>query len=307
MEEAKGFFGALIFLVAGWLMWRSGSRDRSLIRGTATSRIATAALGFAELRGTARPANEAVLRDPVTGQRCLWFKVVTEERSWSKPTKWRVVKSANSSRPFVLEDDSGRCAIEPEEAGIDENEPCQTVQERWSLRHKIWRIEDGDPLYALGHLQKVAAVARRMGAVAEPEIGTQEANVATAGVLRAWKQDQRQLLSKFDANADGRIDESEWEAARTAARAQAETDLKAAKTAAAQADAAQVDARVELAADITHRMTRPRDSRPFLVSKHGEASLSRRRFGRSFFGAIVFFLAAAYLLTALARCAGAIK
>jgi hypothetical protein len=307
MEELKAFLGALIFLVAGWFLWRRGSRDRSLIRGTATSRIATAPLGFAELAGTARPANDAALRDPVTGQRCLWFKVVTEERSWSKPTKWRVVKSANSSRPFVLEDDSGRCAIEPEEAGIDEHNPCQTVQERWSVRHRIWRIEDGDPLYALGQLQKIAQTARRNAAAAEPELGTQEVNVATAGVLRAWKQDQRQLLAKFDANADGRIDESEWEGARSAALAQAAASLKSAKAAGAQAEAERIEARLELAADITHRMIKPPDARPFLVSKHGEASLSRRRFGNSFAGAIVFFLAAAYLLTALARCVGAVK
>ena len=135
----------------------------------------------------------------------------------------------------------------------------------------------------------------------------QEANVATAGVLRAWKQDQRQLLARFDTNADGRIDEPEWETARSAARVQAEASLKALKVAGAHAEAAVLEARIELAASITHRMTKPRDSRPFLVSKHGEASLSRRRFGTSFFGAIMFFLAAAYLLTALARCVGAVK
>jgi hypothetical protein len=45
-----------------------------------------------------------------------------------------------------------------------------------------------------------------------------------AAKLVAWKADQATLLARFDANHDGRIDPTEWEQARAAARTEVEQD-----------------------------------------------------------------------------------
>src|SRR5262249_12907820 len=45
---------------------------------------------------------------------------------------------------------------------------------------------------------------------------------ATLEKLRAWKQDQAQLLARFDANHDGHLDGAEWEAARSSAAREAQ-------------------------------------------------------------------------------------
>jgi hypothetical protein len=46
-------------------------------------------------------------------------------------------------------------------------------------------------------------------------------------VLKGWKQDQAELLRRFDNNADGHIDEVEWQAARQTAHRQVLADRAA--------------------------------------------------------------------------------
>jgi hypothetical protein len=68
--------------VSGYLMWRRSMKVGKLSAGTATSKIATAAKGFVELSGIARPFNDIPLNDPIQSRPCIWFHVITEEKSW---------------------------------------------------------------------------------------------------------------------------------------------------------------------------------------------------------------------------------
>ena len=129
--------GATFF---GYLAWRSGSRASSLMRGTATAKISTAAKGYAEVQGRASSPSESSLRDPITHEPCVWFAIETEEFSILDKFRWKTVKTARSSRPFVIDDGSARCLISPAEVSLDVRGENTIVKERWDLRHKVWWI-----------------------------------------------------------------------------------------------------------------------------------------------------------------------
>lgn len=269
-DEVQVFAFAAITAVSGYLMWRRNMRAANLIEGTATSRVASAAKGYVELAGTARGAGGKPVRDPIQFLGCLWYNVVTEKRSmWSRNRDWSVERREVSSEPLALQDDSGSCLITPGEAKIDEEQdPDVIVKESSTRRHKIWRIHDGDPLYALGFLER-----------REPALAG-----AQGELLRVWKRDQAKLIERFDGNGDGHIDAAEWERARHAALERAAADAAAAPD-----------------AHIHYQLRRPGDDRPLLVASRTEAEVSRRVTWRSRLGLAMFVGGTLYVLFALQR------
>jgi hypothetical protein len=283
--------------VFGYLAWRRGSRASSLVRGTATANIATAAKGFAEVQGIASAAVSGPLRDPITHQPCVWFAVETEKFSFDK-FRWKPVKSATSSRPFVIDDDTGRCLVSPTDAEIDKRGENTIVKDAWNLRHKVWWIREGDPVYAIGYLRRADAATIGAMTAGNGDSASELVLMERATqILRAWKRDPRQL-AKSDANRDGRIDDQEWEATRRAARAQAEADSKDRDVPRWNPDDAAPRA------DVTHLMSKPPDGRPFLLSAHGEASVVSRSRSRSFWGLVFFLIGVVTLLSVLHGCLG---
>ncbi|MBX3693996.1 MAG: hypothetical protein KF790_02355 [Steroidobacteraceae bacterium] len=288
VDDLQVFVGALAIGASGYLMWRRNMRALALIEGTATSRVATAAKGYVELSGTARGAGEPPVRDPIQREACLWFKVVTERR---RNNEWQVERRESSTQALALEDDSGSCLIIPGEAQIDEEQdPDAIIRDGSSRRHRIWRIRDGDPLYALGFLE------RRSPPLAGLAHGSVAAEHAVIELLRVWKRDQAKLHERFDANRDGHIDAAEWECARLAARAAVREQ---AETAAAQSRA---EAAAAPDAHITHTLRQPDDGRPLLVSSRSEEQVARRVRRRSWLGLAMFAGGAVYILFALTRC-----
>lgn len=286
-DELEAFVVAAVLGASGYLMWRRNMRAIGLMEGTATSRVATAAKGYVELFGKARTAGGTVVRDPIQWQDCLWFKVVTERRSGNK---WEVTARQSSTEPLALEDETGSCLIVPGEAKIDdEQDPDVVVPDGSSRRHKIWRVVDGDPLYALGFLE------RRNPPLAGPAPESVAADHAELELLRVWKRDQPQLLRRFDTDGNGRIDAAEWERARRAARAEVATDVAHDEAQARAAAAAAPDAHIE------YRLRPPEDDRPLLVSSYPEADVLRRLRRRSWLGLAMFVGGTLYVLYALGR------
>ena len=74
-------------------------------------------------------------------------------------------------------------------------------------------------LGAWRYTERLLEIGARLVVVGElrshSEVG--DVNRATQEKLRQWKADQAQLLARFDANHDGRIEQAEWDAARSAA------------------------------------------------------------------------------------------
>lgn len=286
-DDLEAFAGAVVIAVSGYLMWRRNMRNANLMEGTATSRIATAAKGYVELLGTARAAGGQPVRDPIKFQPCLWFKVLTERYSGKS---WEVERREASREPLALQDDSGFCLILPGEAQIDEEQdPDETVRDGASRRFRIWRVHDGDPLYALGFLE------RRSPLRAGPAPGSVAAEHAEIELLRVWKRDQSKLLARFDGNGDGRIDAAEWERARQAARAGVAAQI------AADGDRARAAAAAAPDAFIGYELRRPADDRPLLVSSRPEAEVLRKVKRRSWIGLAMFAGGTLYVLFALTR------
>lgn len=302
------FFG-LGATIGGFYLWRVGSRASSLIRGTATGRIATAAKGYAEVQGSARAPPTGSLRDPIKHLPCVWFAVVTEEFSILDKFRWKTVGSARSNVPFVVEDVSGRCLISVSEASMDQRDEDEIVKDRWDLRHRIWRIHDGDPVYAIGFLQRLTDADEkstnhptpRSSAAIVRDVREDEQLITKRAteLLRTWKRKPDRLMKVFDSNGDGKIDSDEWEAARVAARDAAADELGLPNV----AERKEIDV-ARAGTDVTHRLSKPLDGRPFLLTTRGEASLVSSHRKTAFWGLVVFVGGVITLLSLLHSCVG---
>jgi hypothetical protein len=87
---------------------------------------------------------------------------------------------------------------------------------------------------------------------------TGDVSAATAAKLHEWKQDQKTLLARFDADHDGVLSAAEWEAARRAAARECEGE--------------------NLSSDIERIsvISEPADGRPFLIAPMSPEKLERR-------------------------------
>lgn len=310
-NEADGFVLAVITTVAGYGLWRNGMKLRSLSSSTATSKVASAAKGFVELSGIARALNSEVLRDPIAHKPCVWYHFETEERKrWGKNSDWRVINSATSARPFVLDDGTALCAIMTLQATIDRRQP-QVIKESSTLRHKIWRICAGDPLYALGHIERLAAgeLDTSLSAQAgKPRAQTsydraKRVNEVAGELLRSWKTNPKALVARFDADGSGHVDGHEWEKAQADARAIAEQRVGPATAPDSEAKHTP-DAKLSNSgsASIEFKLERPDDGRPMLVANCTEQEISRRARGRSILGLILFVGCALYVISTIGSC-----
>jgi hypothetical protein len=326
-SDFEGFVLAALAAASGYGLWRNGMKVRNLSAGTATSKVASAAKGFVELSGTARALNSEILRDPITHKPCVWYHFETEERKrWGKNSDWRVINSATSVRPFVLDDGTALCAILTLQATIDRRKP-EVIKESSTLRHKVWRFCAGDPLYALGHLERLKAgeldTEPSAEATGKPTVQTsydraKRINEIAGNLLRSWKTNRTDLIARFDADGSGTVDWHEWEQAQAEARAIAEKQVGAAKVAEvatmptmqSHEKTQTLDARLSNGAkpskrgstSIEFKLERPDDGRPMLVANCTEQEISRRARGRSILGLVLFVGGALYVASAIGSC-----
>lgn len=280
--------GGCALLAALCLRWTFQAwRKNRIIADTPTARIRSAAQGFVEFIGwgalPAPPANKG----PLTGIPCVWWSYRIEElQRRNKGSEWVTIDAGTSEIPFFMEDGSGRCLVDPRGAEVRTHQ-----QDRWTgtmprpariidgaagfkalggslgenkYRYVERRLMPKEPLYALGELRSQG------GAQAF------DAQHATGAILSAWKQDQAQLLARFDADQDGQIDAAEWEAARRAAQAQAQREYLE-----------------QTPATPVHVLAEPRDGRAFILAACDEETLAGGYRRRAFAGLCGFVAAAA--------------
>jgi len=243
-EEPRAWILALSVLAVLNLMgWIAALRMARAINDTPTSRVASAAQGYVELRGRAQPHQGQQLATPHTQLPCLWYRYRVEREV---DNKWQHVDSAESLAPFDLEDATGRCAIEPDGAHIQTTH--KETRREGDLRHTEEVLLKDDTLYALGAFRSQSG--RDLVLDARREVGE---------LLAEWKRDQAELHRRFDLDGDGDISAREWTLARLAARREI-----ARQHAELRAQAPQ------------HFLANPSDSRPFLVSNLLPDNLGRR-------------------------------
>jgi hypothetical protein len=238
--------------------------------------------------------------------------VITEERSWGgKESNWKVVNTVTSSRPFVIEDGSGSCLVSCAETDVERESP-EVVEVGSNQRHKIWRLHSGDPLYALGYLIRLTddelmpQDKERSAKTAAGLSGYDRKKKVTENMmalLKLWKQDQRNLVARFDADGNGTVDWHEWEKAQATARELAEkkfdTELNVVDSAPPASKApSPADALLE---KITHKLVRPTDGRPLLIAKGTEKSRTTRKQWQTIFGLALFIGGVFGLVVTLSR------
>ncbi|MCL5043040.1 MAG: E3 ubiquitin ligase family protein [Gammaproteobacteria bacterium] len=254
-------------LVCAWLMFSRYRRAR-WIEDTPRSRIRSAAQGLVEIAGGLQSGGHAPLVSPLSGSDCLWYRFRIEEyRRSGRSSSWRVVERGESERPFLICDESGQCWIDPRGAEVH-----PASRRRWEGRHrwpsnntggsvvmnvlmgKRYRyteelLQSDQVLYALGWFKSRGggreviderAIARR--------------------IISNWKADYNDLLTRFDHNADGKLDMQEWQQVQAAAAREATHQ-----------------AREQSSSDVVHTLSRPpHRGLPFLLSDHHEEALSGR-------------------------------
>lgn len=183
--------------------WARAVRHARLIADTPTSRIASAAQGYVELRGRALPLDSGTLYSPVDGLPVLWYRLRTEERQ--RNGQWRFLHSQESDTSFLLDDDTGICAVDPEGAEMLVRRRDTSI--RGDRRYTQWSLLRGDPIYVIGEFGTLGSI--------QPDLDT---HAQVGQLLSAWKADPAHLLERFDLDGNGELDLREWELARKAAR-----------------------------------------------------------------------------------------
>jgi hypothetical protein len=249
---------ALISLVA----WAATLRRRRAIADTPTSRIASAAQGYVELRGSGKPLDFPPLLSPLSTRPCLWYRYLFEEKSGRE---WKTVSSGQSDASFIIDDGSGRCVVDIDDAEIMTRHKEQQVSVNY--RRSEWTLLIDDPIYALGEFRSIGGATLELDA---------------SGDIKAWlaqlKKDQAGLLKRFDLNEDGRIDLGEWALARQAARREVEKQHRQARN----------EAEV-------HTLRRPSDGKLYLISNRDPEQIARRYLYWAVFHLALFFGALAAL------------
>lgn len=269
-----------IFLILGvgaaalysfWYAFKAW-RENRLIADTPTSRVRSAAQGYVQFSGQGLLMSEKENRAPLSGIPCAWWRYKIEERRQSGRSRgWTTIQSDISALPFILDDGTGQCVVDPRGAEVfpsatdvwygDSEWPEMHIPSGAGVMGKLgdWlasggryrytecRIQPHEPLYAVG--------AYRSGAALHEE----SPDTAIAELLRVWKHDQKTLLERFDTNHDGVLDTAEWEHARAEAHRQVVETMV-----------------VKPQVPDLSVMSKPADGRAFLLSGSDGESLGRR-------------------------------
>jgi hypothetical protein len=270
-----------------FLTWRKNR----VVEDTPTSRVRSAAQGYVEFTGHGLMLPDTENKAPLSGIPCTWWRYKIEERrSSGKSRWWTTIQSDTSATPFILDDGTGQCLIDPRGADVfpSANDVWYGTSEwpqiclpsapgiaGWisdafasgDYRYTEHRLLPRETVYAIGSFRSLGGVS-----VESPDR-------AVAELLRAWKQDQKSLLERFDTNHDGVLGADEWDRAREAARKQV------------------VDGLVEQPQTPgMNVLSKPTDGRAFLLAASDEETLARRLRRRAVAG-IAGFVASSSALT----------
>jgi len=204
--------------VAGWLGWHYLSRAREL-EDAPQSRIRSAAQGYVQLLGRARLMPGPPILSPLSGTPCVWWHCRVVDTSDKHND---VLIDAASEDLFYLSDTTGDCIVDPVGANVEPNisrswrgharKPLHLPRSRWDAFFSSGKYRYSEQLVTEDALLTAKGWFRTQAAVQASDESRD-----LAALLGDWKRDRGELLRRFDANHNGRIDPEEWETARTAA------------------------------------------------------------------------------------------
>ena len=117
LESREGWLISLGLMVTVSIpAWLSAPHRLRTIRGTPTSRVASAAQGYVEMIGRGKPFGDTLLISKLRQLPCLWYRDKVEQRA--SENKWKTVDSGESSDSFMLRNNTGDCVADPEHTEI---------------------------------------------------------------------------------------------------------------------------------------------------------------------------------------------
>jgi hypothetical protein len=224
--------------------WFSALRRLRLVRDTPTSKIAAAAQGYVELIGRGKPLSDPPLLSKLTTLPCLWYRYQIEYKSGNN--NWRIEDKGESSDPFILEDESGHCVVDP--GGAEILTKYKDTWQKGNYRYTEWKLLQLDSIYTIGQFRTYGGSSVEVSA-----------NEEVRNVLAEWKENMPELHKRFDLNEDGELDMQEWMLARQAAKREAARRMSELR---AQPD--------------VNYLVQPHDGRLFLISNLPQNKLERR-------------------------------
>lgn len=226
----------------GLYAWLRCLRHVRAIHDTPTSRIASAAQGYVELKGNGRSLPGITVHSPARHLPCLWYRY---RRYARRDNKWFLEDSGESETEFLIDDGGGQCMLRPYDAEIVSDRIDTYVE--GDVRHVEETLLVGETIHALGLF------------VSRNGHRESDARRTLDVVLTEWKSDQSELGTRFDRNGDGRIDDEEWGEALAAAHREVGNR---------QADARQ--------SPFSHSLDKPGDGRPYIIANCPTEGLARR-------------------------------
>jgi hypothetical protein len=282
-----GIFLSLVAAVTGFYYGFRSLRRARIIEDVPTSRIRSAPQGYVELEGETGLMEGEPVRGPLSGTLCCWWRY--QIHGQDSRGNWVLKEQKTSDELFLLQDQTGRCIIDPDGAEITPREsntwygPTRFPPAPWNesdalplvkrntdgnsfLSHYRYTEEylfPGDQLYAIGQFRSLDDHDHQK---ARGEIARE--------LLREWKQ-RPEVMKSFDRNGDGTVDSREWEQVRRSADAQADREYKKIQE-----------------QQIPHILSKPEDPRyPFLLSPKPQDKLAWRFRLIAGFLVLGFFLA----------------
>ena len=234
-----------IIAVVAFAAWMLSLRRLLAISDTPPSKIASAAQGYVELVGRALPFPGNALLSRYSLLPCVWRRYTIEQRE--RDGKWHQIESGRSDDSFLLDDGSGLCLIDPENAEVL-TRSTEVSMDGNDYRCTESLILPNERVYAIGEFSTIG------GETADLNL---EKDVSE--LLSTWKHNKPDLLARFDLDHDGQIGEKEWMLARAQARREVRKTHNEIRSQPG-----------------THMLHQPRDGRLFLISIIDSQKLQRR-------------------------------
>jgi hypothetical protein len=244
-NQSSAVISLVLVAAISLFAWASTYKRVRTIADIATSRIGSAAQGYVELYGRASVDADNLIRSPLSGMSCIWFRYwVYTKRSGDR--EWRETAKGVSHSTFEIKDGTGSSVVDPDDAEV--LFPDRRVSYQGNYKHVEEMLFAGGSIYVLGEFSTIGG-ANSVLSVKED----------VSALLTEWKNDPVQLKKRFDLDGNGEIDLQEWELARRVAIREVEKQHRAIR-----------------AETGVHIMRAPRDGRLFLISSMSPQKLRQR-------------------------------
>ncbi len=156
----------IFFAIYFFYQWYKNFRNARNIEDLPTTKIRSAAQGYVEIQGTQKYIADNPTIAPLSLLPCTWYRYQIEH---AVKDRWFVIEKGESTQPFIIEDETGECIIDPTNAQISttliecwkgfkrypQGQPKNFI---WRLlgafgryRYYEWRMDEGMFLYAAGN------------------------------------------------------------------------------------------------------------------------------------------------------------